>query len=132
MHWFSAEQSILSSIKPDVLFFGFLSFLTVFLLIAFIEAVALQWIRWGTFKASFQISFWMNLASIWIGFLILSLVHQSRILGLLLAWMVSIGIESFVLKQFSSESSRFCWFAGFFANSVSFLLLIIPAVLFLD
>jgi hypothetical protein len=123
---------------PDVaapgLVFGQLALTAIFLvllfsLIVFVESVVLQVLRWGSFKRSLRGSFWMNLASTLVGFLLLSLVPRLGFIGLLIAWAVSVLIEWAVLARFQPGEKRFTLSLALSANLVSYLLLILPAYL---
>jgi hypothetical protein len=106
---------------------GFLVLL--FSLIVLVEGVVLQVLRWGSFKRSLRGSFWMNLASTLVGFLVLSLVPRLGFLGLLIAYGLSVLIEWFVLARFQPGEKRYTLSLALSANLVSYLLLILPAYL---
>jgi hypothetical protein len=106
---------------------GFLVLL--FALIVLVESVVLQVLRWGSFKRSLRGSFWMNLASTLVGFLVLSLVPRLGFIGLLIAWALSVLIEWLVLARFQPGEQRYTLSLAGSANVVSYLLLILPAYL---
>ena len=106
---------------------GFLVLL--FSLIVLVESVVLQVLRWGSFKRSLRGSFWMNLASTLIGFLVLSLVPRLGFAGLLIAWAASVLIEWAILARYQPGEKRYTFSLAMSANLVSYLLLILPAYL---
>jgi hypothetical protein len=106
---------------------GFLVLL--FSLIVLVESVVLQVLRWGSFKRSLRGSFWMNLASTLVGFLVLSLVPRLGFFGLLVAWTLSVLIEWAILARFQPGQKRYTLTLALSANLVSYLLLILPAFL---
>jgi hypothetical protein len=106
---------------------GFL--ILLFSLIVLVESVALQVLRWGSFKRSLRSSFWMNLASTLVGFLVLSLVPRLGFLGLVIAFGVSVLIEWAILVRYQPDEKRYTLSLALSANLVSYLLLILPAYL---
>jgi hypothetical protein len=106
---------------------GFLVLL--FSLIVLVESVVLQVLRWGSFKRSLRGSFWMNLASTLVGFLVLWLVPRLGFIGLLIAWAVSVLIEWAILARSRPGEKRYTLNLALSANLVSYLLLILPAYL---
>ena len=106
---------------------GFLVLL--FSLVVLVESVVLQVLRWGNFKRSLRGSFWMNLASTLVGFLILSLVPRLGFAGLLIAWVLSVLIEWAILARFQPGERRYTLSLAVSANLVTYLLLILPAYL---
>jgi len=108
---------------------GALALVMVFILIVFVESVALQLIGWGNLRESLQGAFWMNLASTIVGFLLLATVTRLAVFGLILSWVFSVLVEGLVLRRFWHEKTPFHWYAAITANLVSYLLLIVPAYL---
>ncbi|MEW5870110.1 MAG: hypothetical protein AB1894_12600 [Chloroflexota bacterium] len=102
----------------------------LFLLIVVIESAVLQFMRWGSFRRSLRGSFLMNLASTLVGFFFLALLPQWKLLGILVAWALSVLIEGLVLLRLQRDAGRRNWTVALVANLVSYAILIVPAYLF--
>jgi len=79
----------------------------IFLLVIFVEAIALRLLKWRTFGLALLDAFLMNVASALVGFAIpaVYLITDSvpgTLLGLAGAWVLSIGIEGGVLTIINS------------------------------
>jgi hypothetical protein len=107
---------------------GFLIVLT--LLIIVIESAVLQFMRWDTFKTCLKGAALMNLASLIVGFFLLTLIQNLGLFGILIAWALSVIIEALVLSFLKRGEPRKNWLAALAANLVSYLLLILPAYVF--
>ena len=106
------------------------SFLIVLtLLITVIESAVLQFLRWDEFKACLKAALLMNLASLVVGFVMLTLIQRLALAGILIAWMLSVVIEALALSLMKRGQARKNWAAALLANLVSYLLLILPAFL---
>jgi hypothetical protein len=112
-----------------MLAFGLAFFIILFLLIALVETVALQLLRWGDFKRCLKASVMMNLASTVLGLLFLWLVPALGWLGISIAWALSVLIEWLVLMRLQPGERRLNLMAAVVANLASYLLLIVPSYL---
>jgi len=112
-----------------LLAFGVAFVIILFLLIALVETVALQLLRWGDFKRSLKASVLMNLASTVVGLFFLWLVPALGFLGILSAWALSVLIEWLVLMRLQPGEKRLNLMAALIANLASYVLLIVPSYL---
>jgi len=103
-----------------------LCILTVLIVVA--EAAVLFFLKWGTFKRSLLASLVMNLVTTLIGGGLMFLLSNTY-LGLLVDFLLSVLIEGGVLLLFNRETVRKNWIAALAANAVSYLLILLPAVL---
>jgi hypothetical protein len=110
--------------------FTIVALIIMFCLIVIVESAVLQLMRWGAFRRSLSGSFWMNLASTLIGFIFLALVPTLGLLGLLIAWAASVGIEAVVLMRIKPGERRHNWIVSLVANLVSYLVLLLPTYYF--
>lgn len=113
-----------------LLAFGVAFVIILFLLIALVETVALQLLRWGDFKRSAKASVLMNLASTLVGLFFLWLVPALGFLGIFIAWALSALIEWLVLRRLQPGEDRLNLIAALVANLASYILLIVPSYLF--
>ena len=101
-----------------------------FLLIVVIESAALQLMGWAKFRRSLKGSFLMNLASTLFGFAVLALVPSLGLVGVLIAFALSVFIESLVLMRMNPGNRRRNVIVSLVANLASYLLLVLPTFLF--
>jgi hypothetical protein len=101
----------------------------LFFLIVFLEAVALQWLKWAAFRPALRASFFMNLVSTLVGFLVLAFVNSLGVVGLAISWALSVLIEGDVLMLLRRDGGRQNWRAALVANLASYLILLLPAYL---
>ncbi|OGO36217.1 MAG: hypothetical protein A2W35_10120 [Chloroflexi bacterium RBG_16_57_11] len=112
-----------------LLAFGVVFIFLLFLLIVLVEMVALQLLRWGDFKASLKAAVWMNLASTLLGLVLLWLVPALGLLGIAIAWALSVLIEWLVLMRLHPGENRRNLMLAAVANLASYGLLIVPSYL---
>ena len=132
------HYSLLYDIPVQALYvsFGLLGVVAIFifLLIIFVEAIALRLLKWRTFGLALLDAFLMNVASALIGCAIpaVYLITDSvpgTLLGLAGAWVLSIGIEGGVLtitnsiRKTKPHPARQTWLASVVANTASYVLL---------
>lgn len=108
----------------------FLAVVILIMLIALVEMVALQLLRWGNTRQSIQASLMMNLSSSVAWLLMLVLFSQPNIWILLVAWLIMVAIEGGVLTRLRPGTPGYNWFVAAMANLASYLILILPAFLF--
>ena len=117
---------------PGVVFFvfgmGLLALCILTALIVAVEAAVLFFLKWGTFKRSLLAALVMNLVTTLIGGGMIFLLSNIY-LGLLVDFLLSVLIEGGVLMLFNRETVRKNWIAALAANAVSYLLILLPAVL---
>jgi hypothetical protein len=106
------------------------AFFLLFLLIVVIESAVLQLLNWDKFRPSLRSAFLMNLASILFSGVFLFLVPRLGLLGLLVAWVISVSIEGFVLNRLKPGPTIHNWMVAITANLVSYLLLLLPTFMF--
>lgn len=99
-------------------------------LIALVEMVALQLLRWGNTRQSLRASLAMNIVSSAAGILLLVLFPQPGLMDLLAGWFILVAIEGGVLTRLRPQTPRYNWFIAGAANLASYLILILPAFLF--
>ncbi len=102
----------------------------LFLLIVVMESAVLQFMRWDTFRRSLRGAFLMNLASTLVGFFFIALLPEWGLLGVFIAWTLSVLIEGLVLVRLKREGGRHNWLVALVANLISYGILILPAYLF--
>ncbi|MBI3175804.1 MAG: hypothetical protein HYZ25_18940 [Chloroflexi bacterium] len=107
---------------------GLLALCILTALIVVAEAAVLFFLKWGTFKRSLLASLVMNLVTTLIGGGLMFLLSNTY-LGLLVDFLLSVLIEGGVLLLFNRETVRKNWIAALAANAVSYLLILLPAVL---
>lgn len=126
---------------PEVLLaglaFGCVVFIIGSLIIILIEAAVLKLLKWGTFSRSLLAEFVANIVTtliglIWLAINYLGLASQIAISspqGLVLAFILSVVIESGILMLFKRGATRENWVASLATNAASYLLVILPAYL---
>jgi len=116
------------TMAPIILYL--LTLFIVLLLTALIETVALQLMRWGTFKQCIRAALVMNLASLIGWILMLVIVPQFGFAGLLLAILFSTVIEWGVLARMKRGVAAYNFLAALAANLASYLIILLPAFLY--
>ena len=129
MHYLPVPDSAVSGSTLSNLVLGGLALAIVFVLIIFVETVALQLQGWGDFKTSLRASLLMNLASLPVLFGALALVIRFHTLVMLFSLALSVPIETFVLKKLRIDQEYHIWRAAILSNLASYLVLIFPAFL---
>jgi hypothetical protein len=129
MHVLTLLDGAIPGSSLGTLVLGGLALTMVFVLVVFVETVALQLQSWGEFKTSLRASLWMNLASLLVLFGSLSLVTRFHSTSLFVSFALSVPIEAFVLKRLRLDQENDIWRAAILSNIASYLLLILPAYL---
>lgn len=121
----SAQQS-----SASVLALTLATLLIVYFLIVLIESVVLQLLGWGTFKRSWLASMLVNLATTMLLVFLLTFIQRIGLPGLVVAWVLSVLVEGVILMLIKRGATRQNWVAAFFANTASYLILLMPAFLY--
>jgi hypothetical protein len=104
-----------------------ITLLIIFILTTLVETVALQLLKWGSFKQSAQASVVMNIASIIIWPLMVFLVQEIGIIALVIAVLLSTLIEAILLTRIKRETIGYNILVALIANLASYLILLLPA-----
>ncbi len=132
MNWvpFIVVESARPKVNFGLILLTSLAFVILILMIALVEMVALQLIRWGDLRQSMKASLTMNLISSAAGILLLFIVRKPGLGDLLAAWVLFVLIEGSVLIRLRPGMTRYNWLAAVVANLASYLILILPAFLY--
>jgi hypothetical protein len=110
-----------------LLIFGSITLVLVYLLISIIEMTVMQLFRWGDRKECLAASLKMNAVSSIIGVLLVILFQSPPPWwGLVVAWLMSVLIESRVLTIVRRETALLNTWAVVAANLASYVIVIIP------
>ncbi len=94
------------------------------IVIVFLEAFVLRALKWGNFRRALIASAVMNAVTTLLGvFLIGWLDTFGPLLGLLLCWALSVGIEGGLLLALNRGRARANWLGSLAANTASYILL---------
>lgn len=99
----------------------------VFALIVLAEGVALQLLRWGDRRQSLRAAFFMNLISGAVLLLFTALVPVWGLPSLAAAFVLSVPLETLVLKRLEPRLRWLNLLAALVANLASYGLLLLPA-----
>jgi hypothetical protein len=109
---------------------GLIALCLLTLLITIVEGVVLALLKWNVFPRSLVASFIMNVTSSLVGGLLLIILQDIPLTWMILAFLLSVGIEGAILLKIQPAVGRRTWLLALAANLASYLLLILPAYLF--
>lgn len=93
-------------------------------IIILFEAFVLRAMRWGNFRRALIAAGVMNAVTTVLGFFLLGLLDSiGPLLGLLLGWALSVGLEGGILLALNRGRARANWLGAFAANSATYILL---------
>jgi len=124
------SETFLSGRDVGIYLLTALAVVILIMLIALVEMVTLQLLRWGNTRQAMRASLAMNLASSVIWILLLVLFSHPNLGNLLIAWVILVAIEGGVLILLRPQAPRYNMFVAAIANLASYLILILPAFLF--
>jgi len=104
-----------------------ITLLIIFILTVLIETVALQLLKWGSFRQSAQTAVLMNIASIVIWPLMVFLVQEIGISAIVIAVLLSTLIEATLLTSIKRKTIGYNFLVALIANLASYLILLLPA-----
>ena len=100
--------------------------IVLLVVIVLLEAFVLRAMRWGNFRRALIASVLMNGVTTLLGFLMLNLLDLTGVLfGLLLGWVLSVGLEGGILISLNRGHARANWLGALVANTASYILLAI-------
>ncbi len=100
------------------------------LLIALVEAVVLTLLKWNSFPRSLLAAVITNITSSLVGGVLLIFLQEVPVIWMIIAFLMSVGIEGAILIKIQPAAGRRVWFLALVSNLASYLLLILPAYLF--
>ena len=100
------------------------------LIVILLESLVLWRLGWGLFKRALLAAFVMNIATSVLGVAVVPFTLQLRFWGLLIDFALSVLVEGGVLMFFKRGAARENWIAALAANSLSYLLVMLPLYLF--
>jgi hypothetical protein len=109
---------------------GLIALFLLTLLIALVEAVVLTLLKWNSFPRSLLAAVIINIASSLVGGVLLIFLQQVPVTWMIIAFVISVGIEGAILLKIQPAAGRRAWFLALTANLASYILLILPAYLF--
>jgi hypothetical protein len=109
---------------------GVVALLLLTLLIALVEAVVFTLLKWNSFPRSLLAGVIVNLTSSLAGGVLLIFLQEIPLIWILIAFVLSVIIESVILIKIQPATGRRAWLISLIANLASYLLLILPAYLY--
>lgn len=92
--------------------------------IILLEAFVLRAMRWGNFRRALIASVAMNVVTTLLGYFLLGLLDVvGPLVGLLLGWALSVGLEGGLLLVLNRGHARANWLGALAANIASYILL---------
>lgn len=117
-----------SPLVLGILLFSLICLVT--LLIVVIETTVMTLMRWGTLRQSLTASLLVNIVSTIVVTVLTTLILKAGYLLVFIGWALSVLLEGWMLNAIHHQSARKNWLAAVVANTVSYLLLILPAFYF--
>ena len=109
---------------------GLLALCIVSLPIILLESLVLWRLHWGTFKRSLLVALIMNVATFILGIGVVPFTLPLGIWGFLIDYAISVLVEGGILMLFKRGAARENWIAALAANTLSYLLVMLPLYLF--
>jgi hypothetical protein len=120
-----------NSTEPIILLVVEIAFVIVLtIIIALIEMVVLQLLKWGNTRQAMIASITVNIASSIVGVILLILVPEPEVWELGIAWALTVVLESLILMKLRRGAKRQNVIAALVMNLASYSILILPAYLF--